>query len=474
MRYDDNGDGPPPRFGPAGAHRGLPMDPPGYGAGFDDGYDDGGPPSWPTDDGYVLAVPAPLWGGWRGPHQPWRFRRRRPRLGVLAGLARRSTRIGTLRSRRSGAAFPVFAASAGGRRWGLVTRPRRELEAEVHEIVAVRPAEELEFGVRPSPEPIPALPAPPARPGTTADGWQLRLPHQGLHSILSRLRPGDLAKLAGGSLPADPAPTVVRSVARLTAQSKRRGSLRSRRTGQRMELFEAPGYSLLVRPAGEMQGEILAVRPQGELELISPNDAAATRSGQRVRGARAEVKWAPAQLLVRYRHPGGKSAKPETFAGVYIIAKDNLPVYVGQTADFVKEWAPRFHILGVFGSPEETYTVHVGKVSALPEQQVKALNSPTLTAFDKNPDPRLLRQDVEQVLLRYLANSDLPARRNQQSTNAIMSAPAGIELRHTGAVPTFLQRPLKEARSTATHARSGSGEWITNVQRNTQFEVPWG
>jgi hypothetical protein len=453
MRYDDNDDGPPPRFGPAGAHRGLPLDPPGFGAGLDDGYDDdAAPPSWPTDDGYVLAVPATLWGGWRAPYQPWRFRRRRPRLGALGGLARRSTRIGTLRSRRSGAAFPVFGATAGGRRWGLVTRPRRELEAEVHEIVAVRPAEELEFGVRPSPEPIPALPAPPARPGTTADGWRLRLPHQGLHSILSRLRPDDLAKLAGGSLPADPAPTVVRSVARLTAQSRRRGSLRSRRTGQRMELFEAPGYSLLVRPAGEMQGEIVAVRAEGESEIVRPNDREERKSFAgskfRVRGARAVIDWQEKRPLA--------DLMGDTKAGavVYVITRKQggRPVYVGQSGNFSREWGSRFRILTVLNAPLQDYYIYLGTVKPLPDLQLKDGRSASLpwkTIDFKPNDPthlEWLRQDVEHVLYRWLWNNGHKKLENASSKHDIWIAPLGIKITHKGATPTFFQNFSLEPR----------------------------
>lgn len=420
------------------------MDPPGY----DDGYDDGaGPPSWPTGDGYVLAVPAPLWGGWRSPHQPWRFRRRRPRLGALAGLARHSTRIGTLRSRRSGAAFPVFAASAGGRRWGLVTRPRRELEAEVHEIVAVRPAEELEFGLRPSPEPIPPLAPPAARPGTTADGWRLRLPHQGVHSILSRLRPDDLAKLAGGTLPADPAPTVVRSVARLAARSRRRGSLRSRRTGQRMELFEAPGYSLLVRPAGEMEGEILAVRPTG---AAFEGETGGTKKASTTGGAPIKIKlnWLP---------PCRFDQKCTAGAGnrVYIVVQGRTPLKVGSTTqDADRRMSDYRGCTNLLSIPPRNMTFYLADVQAPANFDLTKVESLVIRLLNRLP--RL-----------GLTNTNLTTPRKVDAGR--------VEIQHTGAIPPFMRYPFtkRTEATTATHVQQGGG-WTTTIEPDAVFETPWG
>jgi hypothetical protein len=154
----------------------------------------------------------------------------------------------------------------------------------------------------------------------------------------------------------------------------------------------------------------------------------------------ADVTWAAAKPLTTYRHPGGKGPRPPTFDGVYIIAKKGGgPVYVGQTADFAKEWATRFHILGVFEAPLHDYEVHAGTVSALPGLQVKALNSPALTPYNDKPDARLLRQDVEHVLLRQLDNAgQLGGIKNQVSTRKIWSAPGGITLTHKGSPPAYL------------------------------------
>jgi hypothetical protein len=242
-----------------------------------------------------------------------------------------------------------------------------------------------------------------------------------------------------------------------------------------MELFEAPGYSLLVRPAGEMQGEIVAVRPEGEGELVRPRDPE-ERAGParlRVRGAKATVRWAPAIAL--------NAVLGQNRAGVYIVVERSrgVPFYVGQSGGIGSEWGPRLHILRVFGVPIENFDIYIGAVSAAKGLTIKnpASRSPNWTASPFKPgdrdDERLLRQDIEQVLIRYFDNSGLPVQRNQQSTNPVMSAPNGIEVRHAGAVPTFLQRPLTRA-GAATHVSSGTGEWTTTVRPNAQFEVPFG
>ncbi|HLL81070.1 MAG TPA: hypothetical protein VK420_00410, partial [Longimicrobium sp.] len=61
----------------------------------------------------------------------------RTSMGRLAGLARGARRIGTLRNRRSGKGYPVFAGQAGGRRYGIVTKPAKGRRGG--DIVAVRP-----------------------------------------------------------------------------------------------------------------------------------------------------------------------------------------------------------------------------------------------------------------------------------------------------------------------------------------------
>jgi hypothetical protein len=91
-------------------------------------------PSYITRDGYALKIPR-WWLDRLRARLPWPD----PRTSMhrLAGLARGARRIGTLRSRRSGKGYPVFAGQAGGRRFGIVTKPARGRRGG--DIVAVRP-----------------------------------------------------------------------------------------------------------------------------------------------------------------------------------------------------------------------------------------------------------------------------------------------------------------------------------------------
>ena len=459
MPYDDFDDD-PPRFGPGG-NRGFPAGAYALG-GADDGAfaaDDGpgpGPGRWTSDDGYVLALPAPVWGG----YPRWRMRRRFPRPALLAGLAPRARRMGTLRGLRSGAAFPVFAAHAGGRRWGLVTRLRRELEAEVHEIVAVRPVEELHRALAASPEPIPDLPAPPARPGMTADGWKLRLPHRGLHSILSRLRPSDLSAMAGGPLPADPAPTVVRSVARMAAQARRRGSLRDRRSGKRMELFETPGYSLLVNPVGEMQGEIVAVRPETDVLERMVGKGPKSSSPQAPIGPAEKV-----EITINWvGHCGlgencpGSGNRQRIYVITRVMGSKHKPLMVGMTQenDIKDRMLGYVHCARSLGQNADRFVAHVGEVTVVRGRM------------------RLL--DVESLVMRLLNNLHQNVRNVSMASRASVGLRL-IEITHTGAVPPFLQIPgfSDKKRLTGATAHTGSGSlWKTVIEPNVVFETPWG
>jgi hypothetical protein len=235
-----------------------------------------------------------------------------------------------------------------------------------------------------------------------------------------------------------------------------------------MELFEAPGYSLLVRPAGEMQGEIVAVRPERESEMVTPNDPSAWQSGNRVRGARAVITWEsrPLPTLDRARNVG---------AYVYIIAKGKLPVYVGQTGNFSNEWSGRFRILRALGAPLENYVIHLGKVAAEPGLLVKDTTAAAPRPFvgTREADVRLLRQDVEHLLIRSLANMRINVA-NELSTRQIRSARIGVTIRHAGAVPAFLQQGFTEVGPNVATNMQAAGGWTTTVQPNAVFETPWG
>jgi hypothetical protein len=90
---------------------------------------------------------------------------------------------------------------------------------------------------------------------------KLRLPHTALHTVLSRLQPEQLRALAGGGLEGDPAPAVVRGIARIASRARHVRRWRSRGGKQCFEVYEAPGYRLLVHLTAPGEGEILLVTP---------------------------------------------------------------------------------------------------------------------------------------------------------------------------------------------------------------------
>jgi hypothetical protein len=93
------------------------------------------------------------------------------------------------------------------------------------------------------------------RPGRR---MRLRLSHRGLHSVLGRMQPRHLRRLAGGTLRADPAPAVTRGIARIARRA--RWLRRFRPAGDVvLDVWAAPGYRILVRRDGELDGEIVDV-----------------------------------------------------------------------------------------------------------------------------------------------------------------------------------------------------------------------
>lgn len=255
---DDADDEPPPSEEPA--------EPDGPMSDADPTGDDE-PPAWSTADGDTLVLPVPVWMRWGGgyrPRWPWGPRRPRPRrrpppaIERLGRLATGARRIGTLRHRRSGARLPVYRGRLGRRSYRIVARPRGGLRRE---IVLIRPDSvhgEMEIF------PLSAATRREHRDAaTTGDGWQLRLPHARVHTILSRLQPEQVRRLAGNSMGADPGPAVARSIRRLASEARRVGSFGP---GGRMPVFAVAGYRILVHPIAEQEGEILTLRPPDSAE----------------------------------------------------------------------------------------------------------------------------------------------------------------------------------------------------------------
>lgn len=419
-----------------------------------DGWDE--PPLWPVLGGGWFRLPRPVWGRWRG----------RPRLHrSLGGLLRRARQVGTLRHRGTGERFPVYRARMAKKSWRVVGRPRgRSGEME---IVALQPEREA-FPVSASPFVRPSrhggspryggprygggvhYGAPryggPARrgprfggglcwgvPRSVARRWRLRLPHRGLHTVLSRLQPEQLRALAGGDLPPDPAPAVVRAVAALARRARPAGRLSGGFT-----VFATPGWRMLVRPLGELQGEIVALRPV-EGEVYRPGDPKGKTSiggkSTYVRGSQVSLEWSGPFMMTR---PKGsidtvlvdgttKKAVSENRPGIYVATRGGKPVYVGQATQLAKRWAGRCRIFGELDLAVDLsdYRVWLGAITAS--------NQPK-----KGPEGLgWLLNDLEHVVIRRMLR-DGHALTNRTSFSPIVAAPQGIRIANNGKVPPFL------------------------------------
>lgn len=422
----------------------------GYG---DDGYD-------ADDDGYV-ADAGPLYRGPWLPPRVWMRWRRRPWFPRFYGMIRRARPAGVLRHRGTGARYPVFRGRMGGRGWRVVTRPRGMryevvgLEAETgvpneaeyeyeneseYENVNENESESENEGESEGESEMLALPgagastssgyAPADLTSRPGGGYRLRLPHQGVHTILARLRPEQLRTLTGGALPADPAAAVARGVGRVARRARRLGRLRGRRAGSGLEVFGTPGFRLLVRPTGEMEGEILAVTPvAGEMEVYADRQPGYRRSvggkEYRVRGAHATVTWSRAEPVA-----GAASLRPPASA-VYVLLKDNQPIYVGESSSWSTRWRARLQALAEFGIPTTPYTVAVGSI---------AWSDPGQPA----PKPDLLRTEVEHLLVRGLMRAGIRLN-NRRSIEPVLPAPRGFRVVNAGVVPRGVPPVLQPA-----------------------------
>lgn len=109
------------------------------------------PPAWNTPDGHVLRLPAytieTIVDRVRRPGRRFRLRPdvaagpRRAVVRRVGQLAQNARRMGTLRSRSTGKAYPVFTSRAGGRSYRIVARPRGNWQSE---IMLVQPEGEME------------------------------------------------------------------------------------------------------------------------------------------------------------------------------------------------------------------------------------------------------------------------------------------------------------------------------------------
>lgn len=450
--------------GAADSPAGEPTDEPAA-AGPEPAAPDEEPPAWTTADGDVLCLPVPVWLRWRrrflpvlrwpprGPaRSPWPPRRPRrarrtgwppmprprPRaVDRLARLAAGARRVGTLRQRGSGGRLPVYRSRLGGRSYRIVARPRGGLRSE---IVLVRPEAEpsapeselfpLGGGSRTRAEAV----------ATTRDGYRLRLPHASVHTILSRLAPDEVRRLAGGDLGGDPAPAVAAVVGRLARRARRAGSLRAP-GGDRLPIFAASGYRILVRPVSGREGEIVLLRPEMEEEVLA------------AQGLRTTLRWeGPFRFSSRVRAlftrlPRAMDLRRD--GGIYIVERaDGQPIYVGKADVFAKRLGARKEVLRQMAVPLAEYRVWLGRAE---------------------PAARHVLTGLEHVVLRAIVNRRFPpADRSRASafrgsspghslaplTNLSPRAPfrlkGAMDVRHAGSPPPYLG-----ARTTAA-----GGEWF--------------
>jgi hypothetical protein len=211
-----------------------------------------------------------------------------------------------------------------------------------------------------------------------------------------------------------------------------------------MELFEAPGYSLLVRPAGEMQGEIVAVRPEGEDEVYRDKEKNYQRTvpGKgtfRVRGAHVVVKWSKPVKLdeVLQQQPGGLT--------VYVILMNDRPIYVGKSESWKTRWDARMRVFREFKIPTKPYTVALGTVTWV---------HPSIP----QPPDTLLLLDVEHILVRGLSNAGIQLT-NLTPRGEILGAPKSFRVTNKSRPPGFPAAPMEPLGVDTPYEIGPGGAW---------------
>ncbi|HEU0302635.1 MAG TPA: GIY-YIG nuclease family protein, partial [Longimicrobium sp.] len=150
---------------------------------------------------------------------------------------------------------------------------------------------------------------------------------------------------------------VAHGVGRIARRARRLGRFRAR-GGPRLDVFATRGFRLLVRPTGEMEGEIVAVTPvAGEME-------------EEVRSLTASLTWygpfrfaASAKDVLSPITRGAKVPGLST-GGIYLFEKLGgkgwEPVYVGKADDFAKRLGTRREYLRQLGVALGRYRVYLG------------------------------------------------------------------------------------------------------------------
>lgn len=184
---------------------------------------------------------------------------------------------------------------------------------------------------------------------------------------------------------------------------------------------------------------ILTLPPEREVYRHTDDRAYSRVGGQRlrVRGARAQIRWTGPHTIE-------EAARERRRGGVYVVARGERPIYVGEARDFGSRWSGRKAVLRNLNVRQYPFRVWLGTITALRG----ASRAPRTT----------LREDVEHVLIRFLREKRGYALTNATSNKMLVAAPNGIEIRNYGSVPKGLPK--------------GKDDPITVAGGGT-LELPW-
>lgn len=275
--------------------------------------------------------------------------------------------------------WPVYLGRGGGRSRRGVGRPRGRGRGRELEIVALHPelaGEEELFPINAAPHAARAFVHAPSSRGVRARkaarelGWRLRLPHAALHTILARLRPEQLRALAGGRLSADPSAAVVGAVGALARRARPAARLAGGFT-----VFATPGWRLLVRPLGELQGEIVSVRPvegesqEGETPGGGPGAGRPRPPTPAAKTPSKATKTPSRTVKITFEWLMGctlSQSCPEHRNGYYVIYNPKgKPVYAGHMTDFRRLMSVYAEYARVFERDLAQYAVYFAQALGL-------------------------------------------------------------------------------------------------------------
>lgn len=250
-------------------------------------------------------------------------------------------------------------------------------------------------------------------PGTVARGvWRspggavLRLLPERLAALTAEVR---AAVHPAHPAAADPRAAVLHHVAGLARTARPAGTVTDRATGRTLHVFRAPGHAgemeIVTAPPRGALFDIVEVRPagmQGEMEVYQWGaQGYQDAQGRRVRGAHATLNWERI-LLANARNDDHQNC-------VYILTRRSpafnfeIPRYVGEAEHLGNRWAARLDVLRVFEVDLADCFLWVGTVTTANANQVRFAPGGNQASW-----PKLIRQDIEHVLIREL-NSQLPA-----------------------------------------------------------------